>query len=465
MKLYLDWNVLNGLKKEQYEELKNIIKNDKSIFVLYSTAHISDIANYNHKKDTNSRNIEEDLNFISDVTKNLCLFNNGKEIIMGFQNPFDLFDDQLDSNKLLKNLSFDTLFSSDKINEENRSLVEALKNIPLDLGYSDLSTNPDFTKHMDDIFPDLSKDFSLSGLFDSFRKMLENLNEKEGYKDLKNHFNSLEINQGKLTSPKYNPFDVIGEAYSKLKTESPFEKDYIELGKNAPLWFDKLCHDYLTLDMHGYHSDKVNVKGKKKKTFNNPTQDAFHTAFATTCEVYITNDNKNYKKAKALFEHSNINTKVFKPHEFSEYYTDNIQKSNFDKDWNKLINLLESNSFKPIEEEDDEVYFSFISDYHFFKYFNKISIIETNNPQHFKCVFRKVLPSNCLGVAYEEVIPMINLISDQLGADNNGQKHFRQSEVDENNNWQGRSWSFDNIQLELIHFDRYFQFYIDHFKK
>ena len=68
--------------------------------------------------------------------------------------------------------------------------------------------------------------------------------------------------------------------------------------------------------MHGYQEDNVNTSKGRKETFKNTTEDAFHCAFASTCNFYVINDKKSYKKTKQVYEKLQINTLVFKPEEF-----------------------------------------------------------------------------------------------------------------------------------------------------
>ncbi len=172
--------------------------------------------------------------------------------------------------------------------------------------------------------------------------------------NFKTPFKLLNINQGKLTNPNNNPFDILNESYEKLGIEdSPLKKDYFEKGKNAPIWFDDITSAYINLDMHGFHSDEIKVTGKKKKTFKNTTQDSFHTAFATTCDFYITNDKKNYQKAKAIYKEKNIFTHVLKPDEFIDFYKENLEKVDFITSLDKFIEVTKSGQFYNLSDKNN----------------------------------------------------------------------------------------------------------------
>ena len=76
-------------------------------------------------------------------------------------------------------------------------------------------------------------------------------------------------------------------------------------------------------------------------------------------------------------------------------------------------------------------------------------------------MFGKELPTNCLGVFFSEIKEMVKIIVDYLGNDSNDMGYFDESEVNENNHWNGRIWQFDKFQYKIVQYKRYFQFYYD----
>jgi hypothetical protein len=468
MKLYIDWNVLNGIKNGNFSEFAEIIRQPEKFILVYSTAHISDIAS-SYSEIRENPEIESDLNFLTEITDDLCVFNNGKDIVIQHNDPFHLFESEIESTNLTDDFSFNKLIGILDDNVEYTKIIAPLKTMlqsfPVDNIFKEAFENPQSAKIMNSIFPGLKDNPTFEGLFNSFGKMLENINEKEGYKDLKNPFKHLNINQGKLTNPNNNPFDVLNETYKKLGIdESPLQKDYFEKGKNAPVWFDDITTGYINLDMHGFHSDEVKVTETKKKTFKNTTQDSFHTAFATTCDFYITNDKKNYQKAKAIFKEKNIFTNVLKPDEFINFYKENLKKVDFNTSWNKFAEVTNSGQFYDISDKNNpndlnQVHFSA---FNYFGYFNRIYLFNSDEDKNsISFMFGKELPTNCLGVFYKEIKEMVKIIVDYLGTDINDKGYFDESELDENNHWQGRIWDFENFQYRLVQYKRYFQFYYD----
>lgn len=468
MKLYIDWNVLNGIKNGRFQEFEEIIRQSEKFVIVYSTSHISDIASsYSDEKE--NPNIQSDLEFLAEITDCMCVFNNGKDIVLQQNEPFHIFENEIESKNLTEDFSFNNIFSVLDDNGENAEMVAPLKTMmqsfPLDNIFKEAFENPQSAEIMDSMFPGLKDNPTFEGLFNSMGKMLENLNEKEGYKDLKTPFKHLNVNQGKLTNPNNNPFDVLNEAYKKLGIEeSPLKKDYYEKGKNAPIWFDDITSAYISLDMHGFHSDEVKVTETKKKTFKNTTQDSFHTAFASTCDFYITNDKKNYQKAKAIFKEKNIFTHVLKADEFINFYKENLEKVDFIASWNKFEQVAKSGKFYDISDKNnpDDLTQVHFSTFNYFGYFNRIYLFNSDEDKNsISFMFGKELPTNCLGVFYKEIKEMVKIIVDYLGTDSNDKGYFDESEIDENDHWSGRIWDFEKFQYRLVQDKRYFQFYYD----
>lgn len=466
MKLYIDWNVLNGIKNGNFKELEEIIKQTENFIIVYSTSHISDIAS-SYSEEKENPEIQSDLEFISEITNDICVFNNGHDIVIQHNEPFHLFESEIESRNLLDDFSFDKMLDTIDDNGKNAELVASLKtllqSLPINNIFKDAFENPQSAEMMDMMFPGLRDNSTIEGLFNSMGKMFENINEKEGYKDLKNPFKHLNINQGKLNSPDNNPFEVLKETYNKLGVDSPLEKDHMD-DKHAPKWFNDITTAYINLDMHGFHSDKVKVTDKEKNTFKNTTQDAFHTAFASTCDVYITNDKKNYQKAQAVYNQKNINTYVLKPKEFVDFYYENLEKSDFMTSWNKFNQVVKTGEFYDISDKNNpndlnQVHFS---TFNYFGYFNRIHLFNSDeNKEMFSFMFGKELPTNCLGVFYKEIKYMVKTIVDHFGTDSNDRGYFDESEIDMNNHWCGRIWDFGEFQYRLVKDKRYFQFYYD----
>ncbi len=321
IKIYFDWNVMSQIKNGDHKELREIIFDNEKFLIPFSTSHIGDILSSFKETDTQRDYVESDLNFISELTKDKCLMNTGKEVVLDFYRPKELFEQRIEEKDLFNDISLDGLmniFEQDDLTKGiGKLLINLLKSILLEESFKQAFENPESAEQMDKMFPGLKENPTMEGFFKIFSKMNLNLNESDGYQELRKTVQGgLGINRDKIFDSN-DPYKIIDGKYKQIGT-SP--NQFIDNTKNAPEWFNEITNEYLLLDMHGYQEDKVNIKKGRKETFKNTTEDAFHAAFASICNFYVINDNKSYKKTKLIYEKLGINTIVFKPSEFIEYY-------------------------------------------------------------------------------------------------------------------------------------------------
>ncbi len=330
IKLYLDWNIMSGMKNGNFPELSAIVLNEQKFFLPYSTSHIGDIfASIKNHSEEEQRLINQDIDFIREITKNQCLFNTGEQVSINTIDPGEILDDRIREAPLFTDFSLDSLFSLINENDPMFGIVSSIKNmlasIPLEDAFKEAFENPESAEMMNKMFPGLKEEPNMNGFFKSFGKMYQNLNEKEDYKLLRDTVQKIGVNSGHFNDNK-NPYKVIQNAYDKLGAV-PFNPDpYFDKNKNAPAWFNDLANSYIILDMHGYKADTVKVNDKESNTFKNTTEDASHMAFASLCDIYITNDNKNYYKTQQVYNKFKVRTKVFKPQEFINYFNTELNQ-------------------------------------------------------------------------------------------------------------------------------------------
>ena len=470
IKVYIDWNVMSGMKNGNFSELKEIFKNKEKFSLMYSTSHIGDILASNRDDQEQQDIIQQDLDFITSLTDNLCLANNGQEVYFDYMNPRELFEDQYQSNRLTDNLSIDSLFDSSLYNEDDslNQIVELakdqLKSIELPQDFKDIYKTPEGAEAMNKLFPGLEDDFSMDGFFKSFGMMFQNLNEKEGMKDLRAIVQNIGINSGHF-NPDKKPFDLIETAYKK-KGLTDFRNTYVGQGKNAPLWFDEITNEYILLDLHGFNSDKIKVNDKEKNTFRNTTEDAAHSAFATLSDFYITNDVKNLKKTKAVYEKLEIFTKVLKPDEFVEYYKTYLNFNEISDHLESISNALRQRDLFHMEFEDEKlISLTQFSNYYFFNFFNKI-ILSLSKVKEIRggFVLCKDLPSKHFQIAFVDVENLVKTFVENYGVDDNGKGYLRNEEFIEGN-WEGRHWSLKVNYIKLTQINYWFQLYFHPLQK
>jgi beta-galactosidase beta subunit len=462
IKVYIDWNVMSGMKNGNFLELEKIFKNKEKFILMYSTSHIGDILASDSDDQKQQEIIQQDLDFITSLTDNLCLANSGKEVYFDYLDPRELFENQMESNKLTDNFSIDSLFDfkndDESLNEILESKKELLKNTQLDPAFKAIYDTPEGAEFMNKLFPGLENDFTMNGFFKSFGLMLENLNEKEGMKDLRAIVQSVGVNSSHFNADR-NPFDLIENAYKKNGFVD-FRNNYIEKGKNAPAWFDEITNEYILLDLHGFNSDKIKVNDKEKNTFRNTTEDASHSAFATLSDFYITNDTKNLKKTKAVYEKLEIFTKVLKPDEFVEYYKAYL-------DFNSVLDHFESISIAFGQRDlfhmefDNEKLTSLtqFSNYYFFNFFNKI-ILSFSKIDKYRggFILCKDLPSKHFQINFFDVEKLVKIFVENYGVDNNGKGYLVKEELIEGN-WEGRCWLLESNYIKITQANYFFQLY------
>ena len=146
--------------------------------------------------------------------------------------------------------------------------------------------------------------------------------------------------------------------------------------------------------MHGYQEDTIKVKeNKRKETFKNTTEDAFHAAFASTCSFYVINDKKSYKKTKQVYDRLNINTLVLKPDEFLEYYKKFLNINKPSDHFKIAIELIKTNNFFEGKVENG-IMKTYIFPYFIFDFFNKIIVLQPDNDEQPTIMLSKLSPTN-----------------------------------------------------------------------
>lgn len=453
---------MSGMKNNHFQELHSIISNKEKFLCLYSTSHIGDIFRSYSDDEIQQLKINQDLDFITKLTNDFCLFNDGKNVNLQQYEPQELFENRIRESNIFSDLSIDNLFKNDLddplLNKLLENLKDMLNSLNLDSAFAEAYKNPESAKMLDEIFPGLKDDLTMNGFFNSFSKMNFNLNEGEAYKNLRQIVQKIGINSGHFNENK-NPFDLIDNSYKQKGIESFDVGKYFPKGQNAPIWFDEIVNDYLHLDMHGYKSDKVKVTDKEKNTFTNTTEDASHTAFASICNFYLTNDDKNYNKTKAVYEKLSISTKVFKPDEFIEYYKTYLNHHTLNDHFKSLFEIFTKPIFYDIDDNEGEYFgkVAFSKEY-FFNFFNKIWF-QPNEENYFSFTLSILPPNpNRTYTAFQEIDTLVRIFYEALGSDENGLELFDYQEI-QDDIWNGRHW-FSNIgELKLVRINGWIQLY------
>lgn len=459
--IYLDWNVIVQIKNGLNPALQDVL--DASRFLIpYSTSHIGDIFASYSENDKQLEQIHNDIEFISNLTKNYCLSNDSKVVRLHINDPKNLFQQRVDEKDLFKNFSLDTLTSIMGGNEQTKDIgkqaIELLRNLPIDKAFSDALTNPQTSEQMNALFPGLKDKPTMEGFFKCFGEMITRMNETEDYKQFRKITQTgLGINRDTMFSAN-DPFKIILDTYEKFKIDP---KTFLpENGKYAPAWFDKISNEYLKLDIHGYQEDKVNTKKGRKETFRNTTEDAFHAAFASTCNFYITNDKKSFEKTQKVFQQIGLDTLVFKPDEFIEYYKMFLSERNIDNELIVPIRYIETDNF--VEKQmKDGLMRTYHVPYFIFDFFNKMTLL-INKAGLVTMILLSQIPPTNKGITYFfEIEKLSHKLYQALGMDSNNLGQISKEELAQDE-WNGRKWDFENVSFRFIRVNGHYQLYFDY---
>ena len=85
-------------------------------------------------------------------------------------------------------------------------------------------------------------------------------------------------------------------------------KNYISSGNSNITDMNLMSIAYVMLDFHPLFKNEK-MKNKNKNKFTNIVYDANIVYFASGCDIFITEDERCYKKSKFLFKAFNINSR------------------------------------------------------------------------------------------------------------------------------------------------------------
>jgi hypothetical protein len=298
------------MKCGKHLELRDVIESHReSLFIPYSTIHIDDMI---CKKKISEPLISEDLDYISKLSQNQCLYFD-QEKTLHIENicPHKVREDCELNNFDISAFSFDKMLDAlGSVDNPIRKRVEKLRQIPIGATLPEtpylkgLPQNPSFTQ-----------------LFDSIIQYFASLGKTNEYANLRALFqSSIGINRDASFNWKH-PIDKLNMHLIKSSSVNMnYEtfREQIGVNRKGSSWFDDIVFTYQHLDMAGYKEDQIKITDKKSNTFTNVINDAFHAALASSCHVFISNDTRCSEKSIAVYEHLGIPTHVLKPAEAAE---------------------------------------------------------------------------------------------------------------------------------------------------
>lgn len=440
IRLYLDWNIINGMRTSKESDvlflLKKYLGENRSYFeIYYSHAHLSDLAGHKKVLDSDAR---ADLDYLSLLTDNCAFHIANGNVQYGECAPLEWYQSIIEDNTLLEANSLDDLLKGiaediPELSDITLKQIELFKRIPISVEIEKLKF----------IFPDLSGN-SLYDVSNAILKMNKDWMNTDAYGKVRTFLqNILSLDSNKISSAQ-DPFAVIDNNLKVLEQDSSYSKMEQVINDTSgnsfqsyPAWFNSIISTYLNLDMLGYSSDQIKVTAKRKHTFHNTLNDAFHAACASMCHIYILADKKARRKVEATFERLGISTIILSPNiGEEEQYNLFVQGKFFinpqtpQELFNSVMEIL--NSSEMISEDANNGEQKIMAVYpncFFYGFFNKIIAIVTEEEVQF--VLGTKEPTNWQGVTVEAIVRLANQLLSIFGVADNGMKQIVATYFDE----------------------------------
>jgi len=457
IKVYLDWNVISGMKQGHQPDFVEILNRKDQFQVIYSTSHISDIlVSYNGKEEQNAI-INEDLEYISSLTNNTCASIVKDKAVIEVYDPKAMFDYRVESRNYLNGEGlFDSFLRDYEPDSPVYQAITKLLELPVPTLLSEVLNNPNTASAMNQYYPVLADNPTFGHLINVTWKRIRALNENESYKELRNTLQTgLDIKPNQLFNAHANPFDEIDKRHKRLekRTGAKMAHAIANSGEYSPPWFQEIYGNYIKLDMHGYQEDRIRVDDKHKETMRNTIDDGFHAAFASMCNFYITSDKKSSWKTKQVFKKLDINTTVLTPTEFIDYYNIYLKYNDISEHIQLWLDLINSDQYISTEEKAGQL-FTFNLNHFLFDYFNRGYILQSESGTSILLTQSK--PTNNALVSNVEIANVANKLNYIFGVD----KVIDASDINFENPIR-YEWKLGKLIYTLVLINNYLQLYLD----
>lgn len=309
-RIYLDWGVVSNLKKDGYAELKNLLLSNKDrFFIIYSLAHFEDLM-----KSKGEPQFENDIKMLSDLAEDHLLDIDKGVVYLYHETPENLCRSYVDNFPTLSQDVDSLLTTIEAASNPDDNFIDQIRanlNVPFPIPL-EYHSNELFAS----LFPNLPDFPKLKDVMESLRQFLCDMMITPG--SYKRHRALIHESGFKLEANAGNWND--GEAVDKISSFLKSKEIAMSFNDYVMMFFhgrkftenEFFTTAYCILDMLGFHSDKL---PKATNTVRSVTTDARHAYFARFCDWFITADARLYHKAKALYSHFGISTRVMTPAE------------------------------------------------------------------------------------------------------------------------------------------------------
>lgn len=307
-RLYLDWGVVSYLKKDEYAELKSLLLSNKDrLFMVYSPTHLEDLM-----KSKGVPQFDNDIKMLSDMVEDHLLVIDKGTAFPYRVTPEDFCRNYVDNtSKLSQDVdSFLSVIEAASISGDNTiNQIKANMNVAFPIP-QEFRANELLMRTL----PGLPEFPTVRDVMESVRQFMCDMIINPGA--YKKHRAFIHENGFKLESNagNWNDAEAVDKITSFLKSKGidMSFNDYVMTSFHGRKFtaIEFFTASYCILDMLGFHSDTLH---KATSTIRNVTTDAKHAYFAGFCDWFVTADTNLAHKAKALYSHFGVSTRVMTP--------------------------------------------------------------------------------------------------------------------------------------------------------
>ena len=308
LKIYLDWNIITHLKDEQNSDLFTFLMANKEYFIFpYSKAHIKDLL---VSKDANNNYYEQDFQLLTEICEHHLL-----EHEQNINNPYPYKCYPKDYLEI-KNVELE-LFSSGFSKSTFYKFID------------ENGLNPDYfmsilkkEKIEPFVIPLINK--TIENLADLFSLMFKYgptlFNDKKIPKQIQSYIQATTNDsqyrkiQGSNSTNIFKELDAAVFSQTNKTFVELIENPIAEKSKSNLELFTSL---YLTLNLSGFFSDK-------HRNLQNIYTDSEHAYYASSCDIFVSNDSRLREKTDAIYSQYNIQTKIISSDELITIMTEEL---------------------------------------------------------------------------------------------------------------------------------------------
>jgi len=297
IKRYIDFYICNKEEIVDLVGIINLMSNDNSVKLIYSPAHIEEIAVIQRKAKKSKLYINRNLKIISKITNNCEFKPSSDNIKVSKEHPIHCYQ------RVIKDYEKTTLVAEN--NEKEK--IKKWKSIDIEITLDSIEAEKLFfedkvrIRYLDFLKNkiDESQEF-INKLNTSFIPVQKSINDKifpMDYNTIKQkieYHTMINIELEKILNTKIIP------SYAKLKNNFQLLEAIFEI-----------TFDFL--DAIGYYND---ARAIKKEKYRSRMHDISHSIYGTSSHYFITNDKKFTKKLIAIYSLFEVSTKVLNEKEF-----------------------------------------------------------------------------------------------------------------------------------------------------